>query len=408
MPFELYVALRYLVARRRQAFISLISLISTVGVAVGVMALIIALALMTGLQGELRSRIVGASPHIYVLKAGEGLVDAAAEVQAVREVPRVIGASPGVMGKALASAGERQAFISVKGVDPATEGDVTDVSDRMVQGSMTALAARPEDGLPGIVIGQALANSLGVSVGETISLMTPDGPLSPFGPMLGTRRVEVVGIFSLGLYEFDAAYGFVDLPTGQRLFGRPSPDFIEVRVDDMYAAPAVAEAIVQRLGNAYITQDWAEMNQSLFSALWLEKMAISITIGLIVMVAALNIVASLILLVMEKSRDIAILKTMGASARSITWIFMLQGLIIGAVGTAVGAAAGLAISWVLDAYKLIRVPMDVYQVSYVPFTVEPRDFLLVVGAAIVVCFVATIYPSRQASRLDPAQALRYQ
>jgi lipoprotein-releasing system permease protein len=408
MPFELYVALRYLVARRRQAFISLISLISTVGVAVGVMALIIALALMTGLQGELRSRIVGASPHIYVLKAGEGLVDAAAEVQAVREVPRVIGASPGVMGKALASAGERQAFISVKGVDPATEGDVTDVSDRMVQGSMTALAARPEDGLPGIVIGQALANSLGVSVGETISLMTPDGPLSPFGPMLGTRRVEVVGIFSLGLYEFDAAYGFVDLPTGQRLFGRPSPDFIEVRVDDMYAAPAVAEAIVQRLGNAYITQDWAEMNQSLFSALWLEKMAISITIGLIVMVAALNIVASLILLVMEKSRDIAILKTMGASARSITWIFMLQGLIIGAVGTAVGAAAGLAISWVLDAYKLIRVPMDVDQVSYVPFTVEPRDFLLVVGAAIVVCFVATIYPSRQASRLDPAQALRYQ
>ncbi len=408
MPFELFVALRYLVARRRQAFISLISVISTVGVAVGVMALIIALALMTGLQGELRSRIVGASPHIYVLKVGEGLVDVAAEVTAIREVPRVIGASPGVMGKALASTGERQAFISVKGVDPATEGDVTDVSDRMVQGSMAALAGRPDDSLSGIVIGQALANSLGVAVGETINLMTPDGPLSPFGPMLGTRRVEVVGIFSLGLYEFDSAYGFVDLPTAQRLLGREAPDFIEVRVDDMYAAPAVADEIEQRLGTSYVTQDWAEMNQSLFSALWLEKVAISITIGLIVMVAALNIVASLILLVMEKSRDIAILKTMGASARSITWIFMLQGLIIGAVGTAVGAAAGLGISWVLDTYKLIRVPMDVYQVSYVPFTVEPRDFFLVVGAAVVVCFVATIYPSRQASRLDPAQALRYQ
>ncbi len=408
MPFELFVALRYLVARRRQAFISLISVISTVGVAVGVMALIIALALMTGLQGELRSRIVGASPHIYVLKVGEGLVDVAAEVAAIREVPRVIGASPGVMGKALASTGERQAFISVKGVDPATEGDVTDVSDRMVQGSMAALAGRPDDSLSGIVIGQALANSLGVAVGETINLMTPDGPLSPFGPMLGTRRVEVVGIFSLGLYEFDSAYGFVDLPTAQRLLGREAPDFIEVRVDDMYAAPAVADEIEQRLGTSYVTQDWAEMNQSLFSALWLEKVAISITIGLIVMVAALNIVASLILLVMEKSRDIAILKTMGASARSITWIFMLQGLIIGAVGTAVGAAAGLGISWVLDTYKLIRVPMDVYQVSYVPFTVEPRDFFLVVGAAVVVCFVATIYPSRQASRLDPAQALRYQ
>lgn len=408
MPFELFIALRYLVARRKQAFISLISVISTMGVAVGVMALIIALALMTGLQGELRSRIVGASPHIYVLKAGEGLADAASEMRAIRAVPRVIGASPGVMGKALASSGEQQAFISVKGVDPATEGEVTDVSERMVDGSMAALSGRDADGLPGIVIGQALARSLGAGLGDTISLMTPDGPLSPFGPMLGTRRFEVVGIFALGLYEFDSAYGFVDLPTGQRLLGRDAPDFIEVRVDDMYDAPEVADTIVQQLGTSYITQDWAQMNQSLFSALWLEKVAISITIGLIVMVAALNIVASLILLVMEKSRDIAILKTMGTPASSITWIFMLQGLIIGAIGTTVGAVGGLAVSWVLDTYKLIRVPMDVYQVSYVPFTVEWRDFALVVVAAIVVCFVATIYPSRQASRLDPAQALRYQ
>ncbi len=408
MPFELFIALRYLVARRKQAFISLISVISTIGVAVGVMALIIALALMTGLQGELRSRIVGASPHIYVLKAGDGLADAAAEMRAIRAVPRVIGASPGVMGKALASSGEQQAFISVKGVDPATEHEVTDVSERMVGGSMAALSDRDTDSLPGIVIGQALARSLGASIGDPISLMTPDGPLSPFGPMLGTRRFEVVGIFALGLYEFDSAYGFVDLPTGQRLLGRDAPDFIEVRVDDMYDAPEVADRIVQQLGTSYITQDWAQMNQSLFSALWLEKVAISITIGLIVMVAALNIVASLILLVMEKSRDIAILKTMGTPARSITWIFMLQGLIIGAVGTTVGAAGGLAVSWLLDTYKLIRVPMDVYQVSYVPFTVEWRDFALVVAAAIVVCFVATIYPSRQASRLDPAQALRYQ
>jgi lipoprotein-releasing system permease protein len=408
MPFELFIALRYLVARRKQAFISLISVISTLGVAVGVMALIIALALMTGLQGELRSRIVGASPHIYVLKAGEGLADPAREVEAIRAVPRVIGASPGVMGKALATSGEQQAFISVKGVDPATEREVTDVSERMVAGTMAALTGRSDESLPGIVIGQQLARSLGVGVGETISLMTPDGPLSPFGPMLGTRRFEVVGVFALGLYEFDAAYGFVDLPTGQRLLGREAPDFIEVRVDDMYAAPDVADQIVQRLGTTYITQDWAQMNQSLFSALWLEKVAISITIGLIVMVAALNIVASLVLLVMEKSRDIAILKTMGAPARSITWIFMLQGLIIGAIGTTAGALAGLGVSWVLDTYKLIRVPMDVYQVSYVPFTVEWGDFVLVVAAAIVVCFVATIYPSRQASRLDPAQALRYQ
>jgi len=408
MPFELFLALRYLVARRKQAFLSLISVISTIGVAVGVMALIIALALMTGLQGELRDRIVGASPHIYVWKVGEGLRNIPAELQRLQQVPRVTGASPIVLGKALVTAGEQQAFITVKGIDPATESKVTDVRERMRSGSLQALASRPEDALAGIAIGQTLADQLRVSVGDTLTLMTPEGPLSPFGPTMGSRRLEVVGIFSLGLYEFDAAYGFVSLPTAQRLLARDHPDFIEVRVDDMYAAPDVAERIVSTLGSTYMTQDWAQMNQSLFSALWLEKVAISITIGLIVMVAALNIVASLVLLVMEKSRDIAILKTMGAGARSITAVFMLQGLIIGAIGTTVGALAGLAVTWVLDRYKLIRVPMDVYQVAYVPFKVQVDDFILVVLAALAICFLATIYPSRQASRLDPAQALRYQ
>ena len=408
MPFELFLALRYLVARRKQAFLSLISVISTVGVAVGVMALIIALALMTGLQGELRDRIVGASPHIYLWKVGEGLTDIPGDMRRVKQVPRVTGASPIVLGKALITAGEQQAFITVKGIDPATEGEVTDVRERMRSGSLTALASRPEDALAGVAIGQALAEQLRVKVGDTVTVMTPEGPLSPFGPTMGSRRLEVVGIFSLGLYEFDAAYGLVSLPTAQRLLARERPDFIEVRVDDMYAAPEVAAAIVDALGHTYLTQDWAQMNQSLFSALWLEKVAISITIGLIVMVAALNIVASLVLLVMEKSRDIAILKTMGAGARSITAIFMLQGLIIGAIGTTVGALAGLAVTFVLDRWKLIQVPMDVYQVAYVPFKVQVDDFILVVVAALAICFVATIYPSRQASRLDPAQALRYQ
>jgi lipoprotein-releasing system permease protein len=323
-------------------------------------------------------------------------------------VPRVTGASPIVLGKALVTAGEQQAFITVKGIEPASEGEVTDVGARMIKGTLSALATRPEDALAGIAIGQALADQLRVHVGDTVTLMTPEGPLSPFGPTMGSRRLEVTGIYSLGLYEFDAAYGFVSLPTAQRLLARDRPDFVQVRVDDMYAAPQVAADIVQRLGATYVTQDWAQMNQSLFSALWLEKMAISITIGLIVMVAALNIVASLVLLVMEKSRDIAILKTMGAGARSITAVFMLQGLIIGAIGTLVGATSGLVVTWVLDRYKLIRVPMDVYQVAYVPFKVQADDFVLVVLAALVICFLATIYPSRQASRLDPAQALRYQ
>jgi len=408
MPFELFLALRYLVARRKQAFLSLISVISTIGVAVGVMALIIALALMTGLQGELRDRIVGASPHIYVWKVGEGMTDVPGDMSRLKQVPRVTGASPIVLGKALITAGEQQAFITVKGIDPATEGEVTDVRERMRKGSLQALGTQAEDALAGIAIGQTLAEQLRVSVGDTVTVMTPEGPLSPFGPTMGSRRLQIVGIFSLGLFEFDSAYGFVSLPTAQRLLARERPDFIEIRVDDMYAAPDVAVAIVNTMGASYVTQDWAQMNQSLFSALWLEKVAISITIGLIVMVAALNIVASLVLLVMEKSRDIAILKTMGAAARSITFVFMLQGLIIGAIGTTVGATAGLAVTWILDTYELIRVPMDVYQVAHVPFKVQPDDFVLVILAALAICFLATIYPSRQASRLDPAQALRYQ
>jgi lipoprotein-releasing system permease protein len=232
--------------------------------------------------------------------------------------------------------------------------------------------------------------------------------LSPAGLLPRTRRLKVVGLFSLGLYEFDSSMGFVGLDVAQRLLGKEHVDVIQLRVDDIYAAPAIADDIPHTLGSQYVTQDWADMNRSLFSALGLEKMAISLTIGLIVMVAALNIVASLILLVMEKHRDIAILKTMGASARSVTVVFMMQGLIIGIIGTVVGASAGYGLSAVLTRYKLIRVPADVYQMSYVPFRVLPGDFLFVVAGAILICFLATLYPSRQAAKLDPVQALRYE
>jgi lipoprotein-releasing system permease protein len=218
----------------------------------------------------------------------------------------------------------------------------------------------------------------------------------------------VVGIFSLGLFEFDSEYALVDLPVAERIFGKDKPDFLQVRVDDMFASQQVADDIPHRLGEEYATQDWAQMNKSLFSALWLEKMAISITIGLIIMVAALNIIASLVLLVMEKSRDIAILKTMGTSAGSVRRIFVLQGLIIGLVGTGGGTLLGCLLIYILDRYQVIRVPIDVYQISYIPFTLLPRDLIAVVAAAVFICFVATIYPSRQAAKLDPAQALRYQ
>jgi lipoprotein-releasing system permease protein len=409
LPFELHVALRYLLARRKQAFISLISLISTLGVMVGVMALVIALALMTGLQGEIRDRIVGSAAHVYVWKLGEGGVrDYAAEVARLRAQPRVLGAAPALLGKALVTTGSGEAFITVKGIDPALEPQVTDIVRAMQAGSLDALAGRPEDQPDGIVIGRDLAQQLGAEVGDAVTLLTPHGSLSPMGMMPRTRRLEVVGIFSLGLYEFDSAYGFVSLPVARRVLDKEFVDFVQLRVDDIYAAPEIADQLGASLGSGYLTQDWADMNRSLFSALWLEKVAISITIGLIVAVAALNIIASLILLVMEKSRDIAILKTMGASAPSIMRIFMAQGLIIGIAGTLAGASAGYAVCWVLDRYKLIRVPMDVYQVAYVPFTVQPLDFALVVVSAIVICFLATIYPARQAAGLDPAQALRYQ
>ena len=409
VPFELHIALRYLLARRKQAFISLISFVSAAGVAVGVMATIVALALMTGLQRELRDRIVGASAHAYVWKLGEGgIADYTAERAVLREVPGVLGAAPAILGKALMSAGAGEAFVTLKGIDPAIEMEVTEIASDVHLGSLAALEPDDEHPVDRIVIGQVLATQLGVFVGDRVTVVTPHGTLSPMGMMPRPRRLEVGGIFSLGLHEFDAAYGFVSLDVAKRLLGKDRVDFMQLRVDDIYAAPEVARRVTEMLGTEYLTQDWAEMNRALFSALTLEKMAIAITIGLIVMVAALNIIASLILLVMEKSRDIAILKTMGASAACITRIFMLQGLVIGLLGTTLGALGGYGLSAIADRYRLVRIPMDVYQVSHVPFTVLALDFTVVVVAAVAVCFVATIYPSRQAAKVDPVQALRYE
>lgn len=407
MPFELQIALRYLLAKRRQVFISVISLVSTVGVTVGVMALVIALALMTGLQQELRDRILGSSAHVYVWKPG-GIDDYRAEVAKLRAQPGVIGGAPAALGKALITSARGESFITVKGIDPALEPTVTDVGRALTAGSINELTPSSPDDFPGILIGKDLAAAIGVQLGDLVTLVTPQGTLTPMGVMPRQRRFRVTGLFQLGLFEFDQSYGFVSLETAMRLIGADRVDHIELKVADIYQAPRIADDIIARLGSDYVTEDWADMNRSLYSALLLEKIAMGIGIGLIVMVAALNIVASLILLVMEKTRDIAILKTMGASSRSITTIFLLQGVIIGVLGTLVGAGSGTVISWLFDRYRLIKIPSDVYQVSYLPFKLLPWDLAVVVVSAIVVCFVATLYPSRQASRLDPAQALRYE
>jgi lipoprotein-releasing system permease protein len=407
VPFELQVALRYLIAKRKQAFISVISMISTLGVVVGVMALVIALALMTGLQREIRDRILGSNPHIYVWNT-IGIVDPIAEADAMRKIPGVIGAAPAILGQGLISASDQTEPVQVKGIDPDLEQQVTDIRGALQSGDMGGVTAPNDNDPDGILLGKDLAAKLGVVVGDSVTVLTPQGTLSPMGMIPKTRRFKVAGIFTLGLYEFDSTYGFVSIDVAKRLFNKDMVDFIQLRVDDLYAAPQIAASIAPALGDKYVTEDWTTVNKPLFSALWLEKVAISMTIGLIVMVAALNIVASLILLVMEKHRDIAILKTMGAGARSITMIFMLQGLIIGLLGTLVGASAGVTVSYVLDRYQLIKVPMDVYQVSHMPLTVLPYDLLYVVGAAIAICFFATIYPARQAAKLDPAVALRYE
>ena len=408
-PFEVYVAVRYLLARRKQAFISLISLISTLGVTVGVMALVVAVALMTGLQQELRDRILGSAAHVYVWKVADGgYQNYMTEARVLTAVPHVVAAAPSILGKALAKSRHGEAFITVKGIDPELEQYVTDVAESVHRGSLFDLERADGPVLGGVVIGEGVAESLGAFVGDEITLVTPNGTLSPMGMMPRPRRLRVVGIFSLGLYEYDNAYGFVTLDVAKRLLAEDQVQMMELRVDDIYESRDIAASVEAELGPAYLTLDWQEMNQSLFSALWLEKMAIGITIGLIVMVAALNIVASLVLLVMEKSRDIAILKTMGAGRSSVMRIFMLQGVIIGAVGTTVGGAAGYVLATVLDRYRLIRIDMEIYQIPYVPFTIETPDFLLIIISALIICFLATLYPSRHASNLDPAEALRYQ
>ncbi len=404
MSFELQVALRYLLAKRRQMFISVISLVSTLGVTVGVMALIVALAMMTGLQGELQSRILGSSAHVFVYKPG-GIDDYQAEIARLRKQPGVVGASPAVDGKALIT-GMTHGFVALKGIDPALE--ITDVAKSMTEGSLEGLDPKTDDELPGIVIGKDLASQIGAKVGETVVVMSPTGTLSPMGVMPKQRRFKLVGLFRLGLYEVDSSTGYVSIGQALRLNGTDKVDRIELKVANIYDAPRIADQIAVDLGSDYVTQDWADINQQLYSALLLEKIGMGIGIGLIVAVAALNIIASLILMVMEKTRDIAILKTMGASSRSITLIFLLQGSIIGVIGTLVGATAGTGLAYVLDRYRLISIPSDIYQVSYLPFKVHAGDLGAVIAGAVLVCFLATLYPSRQAARLDPAQALRYE
>jgi lipoprotein-releasing system permease protein len=409
MPFELRIALRYLTARRKQAFISLISFISVLGVAVGVMALFIALGLMTGLQSEIRAKILGATAHVSVFKGRNDPFDNYREVvTAVRQVPGVLGSAPTVYGKVLLKSPTGSAVATLKGILPAYERTVTDLPSQVEEGSMADFDS-PGDGPAPVLLGRDLALSLNVGPGDLLTVMSSQAQLTPMGPLPTMKRLRVVGTVRSGLYEFDYGWGYLPLAAAQRLFGQQDQaTLVEVRLADIFAVKAAAKAIVARLGEGYLTTDWIQMNESLFSALWLEKTAIAITIGLIVMVAALNIVATLILMVMEKHKDVAILVSMGASRGAITRIFMLQGTVIGAFGTAAGALLGWGTCQIMDRYRLLRIPEDVYQISYVPFRLLSSDAAVVIAGALLVCFLATIHPARGASKLDPAESLRYE
>ena len=407
--FEWYVARRYLTARRRQAFISLISFVSILGVGVGVMALVIALALMTGVQSEMRDRILGTDAHVYVFKTGARFDDMQAERARVT-VPGLVGFAPAILEQGLLTANGRPAFTQFKGIDPALEPDVTDIgrSGVIISGSLSDLVNRPPGELDGVVLGADLAQTLGAEVGDQVWAVTSQVTQGPFGLMPRQRPLRVVALVRFGFFNFDSQQALLRLDVAADLLRRDGPDMLQLKLADVDRATQVRAELQDRLGLDYVVRDWTTQNGQLYSALWLEKVAISLAIGLIVLVAALNIVASLVLLVMEKTRDIAILRTMGASAGVIRRIFIYQGLAIGLVGTFSGTILGVTASLLLDRNQVIRLPSDVYQLTYLPFHVEVLDVATVVVAAIGVCLFATLYPSRQAARIDPAEALRHQ
>ena len=380
------------------------------GVSIGVMAVLIALGLMTGLQSEIRSRILGATAHVSLFRTpGATLDELAAVLETVRRVPGVAGAARSVYGKALVSTPTGAAAVTLKGIVPAEERTVTEVVSKLVSGSADELGAPPGDGMPPILVGSALADTLNVSVGDVVTILSAQGRLSPFGMLPMPKRARVVGTVKTGLYEFDATWGYLPVEAARRILdmeGRTA--HIEVRLDDIFAVKRKAREILEALGGDYVSTDWIEMNQALYSALWIEKVAVGIAIGLIVAVAALNIVVTLVLMVMEKHKDIAILVSMGASRRSIMRVFMLQGAVIGLVGTAIGGFLGIGACYVLDRFQVVRVPESVYQIAWVPFRLQAGDALVVLGFALLICFLATLYPSRGAARLDPAEALRYE
>ena len=426
MSFEWFIALRYLKAKRQEAFISLITLISIVGVAVGVMALIVVISVMSGFETHLRTKILGINSDILVRSYQgpfgdvQGVMDKVLEIEASEKdlwhkftslldrghgSLKVVAATPVVYIQALLMSGKAVSGAAIRGVDPATVKSVVNIG-KVVQGAgIESLGA--DHAAPSIIIGRELARNLGVGVGQAIQIVLPRGTLSPVGMLPKIRTFHVAGITSTGVYEYDSSLAFISLKAAQKLAGiGQKVHALELKSSDLYRADRLSRAIARELGFPFWTMDWQQMSRNLFSALKLEKLAMFIVLTLIVLVAAFNIVSTLTMLVMEKKQDIAILKAIGATDRVILRIFVYSGLLIGLIGTGFGVAGGTILCKLLSRYKFIKIPSEVYYTDTLPVLLRSQDVIVIAASAILICFLATIYPARQAARINPSEALR--
>jgi lipoprotein-releasing system permease protein len=414
MGFEHFVGIRYLKIKPSQAFISLITLLSIAGVTVGVMALIVVIAVMAGFEADLRGRIVGVESHLVIQRPEQPFrLDTPSVTAAIGKQSAIKAAMPFVESQVMLRSSGRVAGARLKGVALADAAKVIKKLD------VTALTRTPPPvttdagdpsgfSAPPLVLGKELARNLGVIKGDALYLINPRGMISPMGHVPAMKRFTVTGYFESGMYEYDSSMAFMALGEAQRLLrAQGRIHGIDLRLDDLYTAESVAEDLREALGDNYRIRSWGQMNKNLFSALKLEKTVMFIILALIVLVAAFNIASSLIMMVIEKTKDIAILKAMGASSGSIRKIFVLKGMVIGIIGTTIGTLAGVALCWALKHYQFIELPGDVYYITTLPVVLKARDVIAIAGAAILICFLSTLYPATQAARLQPVEAIRY-
>ena len=410
--YEHFVSWRYLRSKRKDVFISLISTISISGVALGVMALIIVLAVMTGLTGELRDKILGAHSHILMFKRGGWIAQYPEILKQIAKEEQVVAVAPFIIRQVMIQSDRNSLEASLKGIDSQAEQTTTELAGNIREGSLDFLDAA--DGLEGpvgrgILLGRQMADTLQVTVGDSISLISPMQNAETQWPVPKLEMFQVTGIFEYGMYEYDSKLMYISLAAAQDYF--ETGDIvtgIEVKVNNIFRAKEVSDKLKERFGISYSIRDWSEMNRNLFAIFGLYKKAMFLLLALIVLVACLNIASTLIMMVMEKNHDIAILKSMGASSSSIMKIFVMQGLFIGLTGTGLGCLLGVVVCRIADTYKLIHLEGGVYYLNYLPFRIMPLDFLLVAFCSVLICFLSTLYPAKQAARLDPAVALRYE